>query len=81
MIRDAFGSSSSTISLHLIDNASGETLYAIYEFTGSSFIQVQTRAANSTSATLTGLAPNTLHLDIVAASRGGSALTYAPHGI
>jgi alpha-tubulin suppressor-like RCC1 family protein len=80
IITDATGSSSSTITMHWQDNLNDESGYTIYEYAAGAYTQVGTTAANVTSITLTGLAPNTLHIYIVAANRGAS-LSYSNTGI
>lgn len=57
----ATAASSSSIHLTWTDNSTNETSFRVEMKTTGSFRQVQTTAANATSATLTGLAPQTAY--------------------
>ncbi len=77
---DATGTTASTITVHWQDNANDETGYVVYEYAGGTFTAVATLAADSTVAVLTGLAPSTTHVYVVAAIRG-TAQTYSPNAL
>jgi titin len=82
VITDAYGSSKSSITLHWLDNATDETGYNVYEYVGGAnpYNLVSTLPPNTTTVTVGGLTPGTLHTYIVAAVRG-SELNYALFGM
>jgi hypothetical protein len=80
IITDAYGSSATAVTLHWQDNATDETGYTVYEYTGGVLVQVATTPANGTTSTLTGLSAGTQHVYLVAVNRG-TDVTYAPNAI
>jgi hypothetical protein len=79
-LTDATGTTSDSITLHWLDNATDETGYNIYEYSAGAFLLVSNTGANIGQAQITGLFPDSTHFYVVAAVRG-SELRYSEYAI
>ena len=65
----ATGATASSIRLQWLDNATDETGYQVLEYVLGAYSLVATLAPNTTTATVSGLTPNTTHIYLLVAIR------------
>jgi trimeric autotransporter adhesin len=79
-LTDAYGASSTSITVDWFDRAPDETGYTVYEYTGGTYIAVATTGPGVTTATMSGLSSGSTHVYIVAANRGADT-SFGTYGL